>query len=82
MGTKKKDEKGEKREAKEIREKWYHRGSGRIVLFRQFEIGAGDSNYIWIDNDKGFEAGAYRVEIYRVDEALTLLSSGEYRVDA
>ena len=60
--------------------KWYNQQTGGIVLFRQFEIGAGDSNYIWIDNENGFEDGLYRVEIYRVNEALALLSSGEYRV--
>ena len=60
--------------------KWYHERSGSIVLFRQFEIGAGDSNYIWIDNGNGFEDGEYRVEIYRIDEQLSLLSRGEYRV--
>ena len=61
--------------------KWYHADSGRVVLFKQFEISAGDSNYIWIDNNNGFEAGNYRVEIYRVNETLSLLSSGEYRVE-
>ena len=61
--------------------KWYHADSGRIVLFKQFEISAGDSNYIWIDNNNGFEAGNYRVEIYRVNETLSMLSSGEYRVE-
>lgn len=61
--------------------KWYHRDTGQIVLFRQFEIADGDSNYIWIDNENGFGSGEYRVEIYRVNEILALLSSGEYRVE-
>jgi hypothetical protein len=60
--------------------KWYHTSSGRIVLFRQYEIADSASNYIWIDNKNGFENGNYRVEIYRVNEALSLLSSGEYQV--
>jgi hypothetical protein len=60
--------------------KWYNQRTGGIVLFRQFEIGAGDNNYIWIDNDNGYQDGLYRVEIYRVNETLALLSSGEYQV--
>jgi hypothetical protein len=61
--------------------KWYQPSSGSIVLFKQFEISAGQSNYIWINNTKGYVAGEYRVEIYRVNQSLQLLSSGIYRVE-
>jgi len=61
--------------------KWYQPSSGRIVLFKQFEIAATDSNYIWIDNTRGYAAGEYRVEIYRVNQSLQLLSSGIYRIE-
>jgi hypothetical protein len=60
--------------------KWYHLDHGRVLLFRQFEIADSDSNYIWLDNENGFDTGSYRVEIYRLNEGLTLLSSGEYRI--
>jgi hypothetical protein len=61
--------------------KWYQPSSGSIVLFKQFDIVSGDSNYIWIDNTKGYAAGEYRVEIYRVNQSLQLLSSGIYRIE-
>lgn len=61
--------------------KWYQPSSGRVVLFKQFEIASADSNYIWIDNTRGYAAGEYRVEIYRVNQSLQLLSSGIYRVE-
>jgi hypothetical protein len=61
--------------------KWYQPSSGSVVLFKQFEISASDSNYIWIDNTKGYAKGEYRVEIYRVNQSLQLLSSGIYRIE-
>lgn len=61
--------------------KWYQPSSGRILLFKQFEISSASSNYVWIDNSKGHVAGEYRVEIYRVNQSLQLLSSGNYRVE-
>lgn len=61
--------------------KWYQPSSGSILLFKQFDIASGDSNYIWIDNSKGYAAGEYRVEIYRVNQSLQLLSSGIYRIE-
>ena len=61
--------------------KWYQPSSGSVVLFKQFDIASGDSNYIWIDNTKGYAAGEYRVEIYRVNQSLQLLSSGIYRIE-
>ena len=51
------------------------------MLFKQFDIASGDSNYIWVDNTKGYAAGEYRVEIYRVNQSLQLLSSGIYRLE-
>ena len=61
--------------------KWYQPSSGSILLFKQFDIASGDSNYIWIDNSKGYAAGEYRVEIYRMNESVQLLSSGIYRLE-
>lgn len=61
--------------------KWYQPSSGSILLFKQFDIANGDSNYIWIDNTRGYATGEYRVDIYRVNQSLQLLSSGIYRVD-
>lgn len=61
--------------------KWYQPSSGSILLFKQFDIASGDSNFIWIDNSKGYAAGEYRVEIYRVNQSLQLLSSGIYRIE-
>jgi hypothetical protein len=61
--------------------KWYQPSNGRILLFKQFEISTADSNYVWIDTSKGYLAGEYRVEIYRVNQSLQLLSSGIYRVE-
>jgi len=61
--------------------KWYQPSSGSILLFKQFDIVSGDSNYIWIDNTKGYAAGEYWVEIYRVNQSLQLLSSGNYQVE-
>jgi hypothetical protein len=61
--------------------KWYQPANGRILLFKQFDISAADSNYVWIDTSKGYVAGEYRVEIYRVNQSLQLLSSGVYRVE-
>jgi hypothetical protein len=61
--------------------KWYKPSSGSILLFKQFDIVSGDSNYIWIDNSKGYAVGEYRVEIYRVNQSLQLLSSGNYEVE-
>ena len=62
--------------------KWYQPSSGRILLFKQFEISNADSNYIWIGSKKGYAAGEYHVEIYRVTQLLQLLSSGIYRVES
>jgi hypothetical protein len=62
--------------------KWYQPSNGRILLFKQFEISNADSNYVWIDTSKGSVAGEYRVEIYRVNQSLQLLSSGIYRVES
>lgn len=67
---------------KRVLVRWYHSDRGRVLLFQQFEIADGDSNYIWLENENGFATGSYRVEIYRVDEDVTLLSSGEYRVES
>jgi len=61
--------------------KWYQPSSGSILLFKQFDIVSGDNNYIWIGNSKGYAAGEYRVEIYRVNQSLQLLSSGIYRIE-
>jgi hypothetical protein len=66
---------------KRVLVKWYQPSSGRILLFKQFEISNADSNYVWIDTSKGNVAGEYRVEIYRVNQSLQLLSSGIYRVE-
>ena len=61
--------------------KWYQPSSGSILLFKQFDIASGDSNYIWIDNSKGYAVGDYHVEIYRINESVQLLSSGIYRLE-
>jgi len=61
--------------------KWYQPSSGSILLFKQFNIASGNSNYIWIDNSKGYAAGEYRVEIYRINQSIQLLSSGIYRLE-
>jgi hypothetical protein len=66
---------------KKVLVKWYQPANGRILLFKQFDISAADSNYVWIDTSKGYVAGEYRVEIYRVNQSLQLLSSGVYRVE-
>lgn len=61
--------------------KWYHAPTGRIILFKQFEISDGDSNHIWIYDENGFDNGDYKVEVYRVNPALPLLTSGSYRIE-
>lgn len=60
--------------------KWYESAKGRMSLFKQFPIVAGASNHIWIQDTKGFPAGQYQVEIYRVSEAFELLSKGSYQI--
>ncbi len=60
--------------------KWYETVKGRMSLFKQFPIAEGSSNYIWINDTKGFLAGQYQVEIYRISETFELLSKGSYQI--
>ena len=60
--------------------KWYRVEDGQVLLFRQLPINQQDSNFIWVKNDKGFERGLYKVDVFQMNEQMELLSSGLYEV--
>ena len=61
--------------------KWYRRDTPRILLFERYPITPGDAYaYVWLQPKQGWDPGDYQVDVYAIDEAVTLLSRGRYTV--
>lgn len=60
--------------------KWYRADDRKILLFRQYPVSQLNNDFIWLRDFSGFEPGHYRVEIYRPQQDLPLLASGDYWV--
>jgi hypothetical protein len=61
--------------------KWYRRDRSEILLLQRYPIVAGDDyGHVWLEPDRGWEQGNYKVDIYSGDESMALLASGNYRV--
>lgn len=66
----------------EVFVKWYRSDKAEILLFDRYPIQReSDRNFVWIENNEGWPAGEYAVEIYSADEAMSPLASGRYVVD-
>ena len=66
----------------EVFVKWYRSGEPEILMFDRHPIQReSDRNFVWIENNEGWPAGEYAVEIYSADEAMSPLASGRYVVD-
>jgi hypothetical protein len=61
--------------------KWYRRDHPEILLLQRYPIVAGDQyGHVWLEPNRGWEQGQYKVDIYSGDEAMGLLASGNYSV--
>ncbi len=61
--------------------KWYRRDHPEILLLQRYPIVAGDDyGHVWLEPDRGWEQGSYKVDVFSGDESMTLLASGNYRV--
>lgn len=61
--------------------KWYYSDTNKVLSFKRYPINPADqTHYVWLDNQEGWMPGNYFVEVYSTDEALTILSSGNYYV--
>lgn len=61
--------------------KWYRRDNPEILLLQRYPIVAGDQyGHVWLEPNRGWEQGQYKVDIYAGDETMGLLASGNYSV--
>lgn len=63
-----------------ILSKWIELSTGKVHLFKKLTLHKQDENFIWLQNFNGFTPGTYRVELYRPNESLELIASGQYQV--
>jgi len=60
--------------------KWYRTEDNKVFIFKQMPISPTNTNYIWLTDQNGLEAGQYYVDIYDVSSQMNLLSRGSYQV--
>jgi len=60
--------------------KWYRTEDNKVFIFKQMPISPINTNYIWLTDQNGLEAGQYNVDIYDVSSQMNLLSRGSYQV--
>jgi hypothetical protein len=61
--------------------KWYRRDHPEILLLQRYPVVAGDQyGHVWLEPNRGWEQGQYKVDIYSGDESMGLLASGNYSV--
>ena len=62
--------------------KWYMVDTGNILLLKTMPITRERLiNHVYIQNTKGWNLGKYRVEIYSMNDDITLLTYGDYTVE-
>ena len=61
--------------------KWYRRDHPEILLLQRYPIVSGDEyGHVWLEPNRGWEQGQYKVDIYSGDESMTLVATGNYSV--
>ena len=61
--------------------KWYRRDHPEILLLQRYPIVVGDEyGHVWLEPNRGWEQGQYKVDVYSGDETMALVASGNYSV--
>lgn len=69
-------------EKREVMVKWSRVDSAEVLIYDKYPIMAGaDHNYVWLEQPQGWDVGDYQVEIYSLEDNLSLLARGSYGVD-
>ena len=61
--------------------KWYRRDHPEILLLQRYPIIAGvQYGHVWLEPERGWEQGQYKVDVYSGDDSMALVASGNYSV--
>jgi len=73
---------GEGYEGDRVMVKWFDRDSMKIESLRSFRYGRGDLGvWAFVEHASGWRPGLYQVNVYRQDDAMTLIGQGTYTVE-
>lgn len=61
--------------------KWYRVDDPKVYIFDKYDISNDkNNNFVWLEKPSGWNEGLYGVEIYSMEDNLSLMAYGEYSV--
>ena len=61
--------------------KWYRVDDPKVYIFDKYDISKDkNNNFVWLEKPSGWNEGLYGVEIYSMEDNLSLMAYGEYSV--